>query len=178
MSYNKNDVNMSEDKQHPAPDLQRALIPPTCWFTHLQDPNIAAYSNDIALVKNILAHGTEDYKKLAELYESGLARSRSAEQAYLEEKAKAEHHYKGMYEEAMRASAPLAIRSGPRPPEFSDQCKREKHGLRCDNNKCKYVHNDQLEVHAGLIALLKYPTAAAKSAAEAGEKEMGEEMEM
>ena len=40
------------------------------------------------------------------------------------------------------------------------------------------MHEDQLEMHAAVIAILKYPNKRAKDAAEAADREMGEAMEM
>lgn len=49
-------------------------------------------------------------------------------------------------------------------------------GVYCAGNQCKYVHGDQVEVYAHVIARLKYHNKEAKSAAEAAARETGDAM--
>ena len=94
MSSSNNDTNMSDT--HPAPDLQRSLVPSNGWWAHLANPSVAAASNDINHVKNLLAAGTADYKNLQRTYYE--------QQQTINEMTARADKYQRMYEEATRAN--------------------------------------------------------------------------
>lgn len=54
----------------------------------------------------------------------------------------------------------LAIRTGPKPPKYRDQCPRKLEKEYCLRVKCKYVHEDQEEMYRDVIAMLKYENKA------------------
>jgi hypothetical protein len=74
----------------------------------------------------------------------------------------------------LATSQVLAIRTGPKPPTFRDQCSRELEKEYCLRVKCKYVHADQKEMNRDVIAMLKYANKAEEMQAEGGDEMMEE----
>ena len=184
-----NDINMAEDS--PAPDLERSLVLGNSWLKHLQSPSLVASSNDMAHIKDVLKHGTDEYVKLSNAYFEVSACTVKLEDAFMEVSQRADHYQK-LYEQTMRAQTHtqphtlnvpasftnLPFREGntwkPKPPGFSDPCLRGEAGKPCRRNQCQYVHKDQEEPYREVIALLQYPNKIAK---ETAEKAAGEVME-